>query len=179
MRIHITNTGTTSGVETIQVSAATGEIHSATSGVTPNTVNTGTLTFPDRLAPNAPSGLDLAAADDTGSSNSDKITSQTANLTISGTAEANSTVRIYLTSSAGTLLQTVTADGSGNWSGDITLSAGVNSIVATARDAANNTSIDSASLSITVDTSADAAPGAPDLQGLVRFGFIFDRQYYE
>jgi hypothetical protein len=164
MRIHITNTGATSGVETIQVSAATGEIHSATSGVTPNTVNTGTLTFPDRLAPNAPSGLDLAAADDTGSSNSDKITSQTANLTISGTAEANSTVRIYLTSSAGTLLQTVTADGSGNWSGDITLSAGVNSIVATARDAANNTSIDSASLSITVDTSADAAPGAPDLQ---------------
>jgi hypothetical protein len=93
MRIHITNTGATSGVETIQVSAATNEIFSSTSGVTPNTVNTGTLTFPDRLAPNAPAGLDLDAADDTGSSNSDNITSQTANLTISGTAEANSTVR--------------------------------------------------------------------------------------
>ncbi|MFO1480417.1 MAG: Ig-like domain-containing protein [Turneriella sp.] len=163
MRLQITNTNATSGVETIQVSAASNAIYSATSGVTPTTVNTGTLTFPDRFAPSAPASLDLAAADDTGSSNSDNITSQTANLTISGTAEANSTVRIYLTSSAGTLLQTVTADGSGNWSGDITLSAGVNSIVATARDAANNTSADSAALSITVDTTAPAATGTPDL----------------
>ncbi|MFO1480422.1 MAG: hypothetical protein U1F40_09510 [Turneriella sp.] len=54
-------------------------------------------------------------------------------------------------------MQTVSYDGSGNWSGDITLSAGVNSIVATARDAANNTSCaDSAALSITVDTTAPA-----------------------
>ncbi|AFM14716.1 beta strand repeat-containing protein [Turneriella parva] len=170
MRIHLTNTGATSGVETIQVSAATGEIHSGTNGVTPNTVNTGTLTFPDRLAPSAPAGLDLALADDSGSSNSDNITSQTANLTISGTAEANSTVRIYLTSSAGTLLQTVTADGSGNWSGDITLSAGVNSIVATARDAALNVSSDSTALSITIDTSAPAATGTPDLQAASDLG---------
>jgi hypothetical protein len=59
----------------------------------------------------------------------------------------------------------VTADGSGNWTADITLAAGSTyTVVATARDAALNVSIDSASLSITIDTSADAAPGAPDLQ---------------
>jgi hypothetical protein len=171
MRIHITNTGTTSGVETIQVSAATNEIFSSTSGVTPNTVNTGTITFPDRLAPNAPAGLDLDAADDTGSSNSDNITSQTANLTITGTAEANSTVRLYQPNSSGTLLQTVTANGSGNWTAEISLAAGSTyTVVATARDAANNTSVDSASLSITIDTSADAAPGAPDLQAASDLG---------
>ena len=62
MRLQITNTLATSGVETIQVNAKVNEIYSATSGVTPITVNTGTITFPDRLAPNAPAGMSLAAA---------------------------------------------------------------------------------------------------------------------
>ncbi|MFO1470689.1 MAG: Ig-like domain-containing protein [Turneriella sp.] len=164
MRIHLTNTGTTSGVETIQVSAASNAIYSATSGVTPTSVNTGTITFPDRLAPSAPASLALATLDDTGSSNSDRITSQTANLTISGTAEANSTVRLYQPNSGGTLLATVTADGSGNWSTDISLAAGSTyTVVATARDAALNVSADSSALSITIDTSAPAAPGTPDM----------------
>jgi hypothetical protein len=51
MRLQITNAGVTSGTETILVSAAANAIYSATDGVTPVTVNTGTLTFPDRLAP--------------------------------------------------------------------------------------------------------------------------------
>lgn len=49
----------------------------------------------DLSTPARPSELDLATADDTGSRNSDNITSQSSDLTISGTAEAGSTVRLF------------------------------------------------------------------------------------
>jgi hypothetical protein len=58
----------------------------------------------DTGVPTAPAALNLADADDTGTSNSDNITRNTTALTIDGTSEANATIRIYLTSSAGTLL---------------------------------------------------------------------------
>src|SRR5690606_17135006 len=48
----------------------------------------------DTTAPAAPSTPDLAAADDTGVSNTDNITNKKV-LTISGTAEAGSTVALY------------------------------------------------------------------------------------
>jgi hypothetical protein len=125
--------------------------------------STATLTV-DNTAPSAPAALVLASADDTGASNSDRITSQTTALTISGTSEANATVRLYQPNSSGALLATTTADGSGNWSTDISLAAGSTyTVIATARDAALNVSADSTALSITVDTTASAAPGTPDL----------------
>ena len=70
----------------------------------------------DTLAPSAPTGLDLAAADDTGVSDSDNLTRNTSNLTISGTAEAYSTVTIYDNT---TFLSTANADSAGNFSTDI------------------------------------------------------------
>ncbi|MFZ5631175.1 MAG: beta strand repeat-containing protein [Spirochaetota bacterium] len=286
MRLQITNTGATSGVETIQVSAASNAIYSATSGVTPTTVNTGTLTFPDRLAPtvssvtsstadgnfkagdtisiqvvfseavtvtgtpqltlstgspattavnfvnvtggntlnftytvaannlnadldyasnaalsagtsirdaanndanrnlanpgaagslgankalnvdavvpNAPAGIALASADDTGSSNSDGITRNTTNLTFTGTSEANATVRLYYPNTAGTLIGTTTANGSGNWTLDnISLAENTYSIVATAADAAGNVSSASTpAYSLTIDTTAPTTQNA-------------------
>ncbi|MFO0111645.1 MAG: hypothetical protein ACK519_04260, partial [Sphingomonadaceae bacterium] len=45
--------------------------------------------------PPAPTALDLAAADDTGASNSDNVTSQTSALTITGQAEANARVELF------------------------------------------------------------------------------------
>ena len=57
---------------------------------------------------------DLAAASDTGSSSTDNVTSVTTP-TVTGTAEANSTVKLYDTDGT-TQLGTATADGSGNWS---------------------------------------------------------------
>ena len=48
----------------------------------------------DRTAPTAPTALDLAADDDTGSSSTDNITDTTTDLTISGCAEADSDVEI-------------------------------------------------------------------------------------
>ena len=115
----------------------------------------------DTNTPSAPTGLDLSAADDTGSSNSDNITSSTSNLTISGSAEANSEVVIYNNT---TPLVTATANSSGNFSGNISLSGdGSKSVRARCTDAAGNQSPYSSILLITIDTSAPSAPSAPNL----------------
>src|SRR5439155_1877694 len=114
----------------------------------------------DTLVPTPPTGLDLAAADDSGVSNSDNITKNTSALTISGTGEANSTVELFDgATSKGTTIASVT----GSWTKDISLTAGVHSITATATDAAGNVSAASGALSITIDTTAPAAPSTPDL----------------
>ncbi|MDJ1169904.1 Ig-like domain-containing protein [Roseofilum sp. BLCC_M154] len=106
----------------------------------------------DTIAPAAPLAADMSAASDTGSSNSDNITSNTTP-TFTGTAEANSIVT--LTSSVDGTIGTATADGSGNWSITASaLSAGNHNITATVSDAAGNTSAASSALGITVDTTA-------------------------
>ncbi|MBO4121110.1 BapA prefix-like domain-containing protein [Cupriavidus gilardii] len=76
--------------------------------------------------------------------------------TIAGTAEANSTVRIF---NGTTLIGTVTADGTGNWSftPSTALADGSYSLTATATDAAGNVSGSSTAFNLTVDTAAPAA----------------------
>jgi hypothetical protein len=113
----------------------------------------------DATVPVAPTGLDLAAADDTGSSSTDNITSKTSDLTISGTAEAGTTVELF---EGSTSLGTATADANGVFSRDISLSAGAHSITARSTDVAGNTSALSTALVIAVDTSV-ATPAGPDL----------------
>ncbi len=113
----------------------------------------------DTAAPAAPGTPDLAAASDTGSSNTDDITTDTTP-TLNGTSEANAIVQVF---DGVTSLGTTTADGSGNWSfTPAALSAGVHSFTATAKDVAGNTGVASAALSVTIDTSI-ASPSAPDL----------------
>ncbi|MBJ7389339.1 MAG: FG-GAP repeat protein, partial [Sphingomonadaceae bacterium] len=99
--------------------------------------------------------LDLAAADDTGSSSSDNITSQTSGLTIRGKAEANVRVELF---DGTTSLGTTTANASGAFSLDVTLAAGARSITAKAIDVAGNVSAGSAALAVTVDTTAPITP---------------------
>ncbi|PPJ40527.1 hypothetical protein C0063_19260, partial [Pseudoxanthomonas sp. KAs_5_3] len=65
----------------------------------------------DIKAPAAPTALDLAAAADSGTSNSDNLTSVATPL-VSGKAEANAVVTLY---DGQTLLGSATADSSGNW----------------------------------------------------------------
>ena len=116
----------------------------------------------DRDAPDRPSQPDLAAGSDSGSSDSDNITSDTMP-TITGTAEANASVEI--TSHVDGLLGTETVDGSGNWSfipGTV-FTEGVHSLTATATDAAGNVSLASPTLEITIDVTAPAKPAAPEL----------------
>jgi hypothetical protein len=105
----------------------------------------------DTQAPTAPISLNLADEDNTGS-NSDNITKETSGLTISGTAEANATVKLF---NGITSLGTVTANSGGNFTLDINLLAGsVHNIAAQATDTAGNVSDVSAVLAITVDIAA-------------------------
>jgi outer membrane usher protein FimD/PapC len=84
--------------------------------------------------------------------------------TITGVAEANSTVIIYR---GGVIVTSVTADASGNYTYTFTtpLADGTYSITVKSRDAAGNVSAFSPALSITVDTTAPTTPGAPVLVG--------------
>ena len=77
-------------------------------------------------------------------------------LTLTGTAEANSTVKVY---DGATLLGSATANGTGAWSyTTAALANGAHSLTATATDAAGNTGAASAALSVTIDTTAPVAP---------------------
>ncbi|SMH61874.1 Ig-like domain-containing protein [Azospirillum agricola] len=113
----------------------------------------------DTVAPNAPTGVTLASASDSGSSNTDRVTNVTAP-TLSGTAEANSTVTLY---SGATAVGTATANGTGAWTiTAASLADGVNTLTAKAVDDAGNTSAASSPLTVTIDT-VQAAPGTPVL----------------
>ena len=76
---------------------------------------------------------------------------------ITGTAEANSTVTVYLN---GTVVGTTTANGSGAWTFTPTtaLADGTYAAKATAKDAAGNVSVDSNINTFRVDTTPPAAP---------------------
>ena len=104
----------------------------------------------DTSAPAAPALT--AITTDTGASGSDRVTSD-ANLILSGTVEAGSTVTVY---KDGTSIGTTTASGAGVWSFDYTgttLAAGSYAFKARATDLAGNTSGDSADFTVVVDTS--------------------------
>ncbi|MFZ6711025.1 Ig-like domain-containing protein, partial [Undibacterium sp. TC9W] len=170
-----TNATTTVGQSTWSLSGTTLSASSTLKvRVTDNAGNSG-LTFSqayvlDTTAPAAPSTPDMTAATDTGVSNTDNITANTTPI-FTGTAEANSTVKLYDTDGV-TLLGTNTADGAGNWS--ITSSAlavGSHFIKATATDAAGNIGVLSTGLAITIATptitsaSYDAATGILTVTG--------------
>jgi VCBS repeat-containing protein/ELWxxDGT repeat protein len=93
-------------------------------------------------------------SDDTGASLSDRITKDNT-LTLTGTAEANSTIQLF---NGSTALGTATTSNLGIWSlTTSTLSDGTYNLTAKATDAAGNTSAPSIPLSVTVDTTV-AAP---------------------
>jgi large repetitive protein len=75
-------------------------------------------------------------------------------LTLTGTAAANSTVKVF----DGTKqVGTATADGSGNWTATTSvLSDGAHNLTATATDATGQTSAASTALSVTIDTTVNA-----------------------
>jgi len=84
------------------------------------------------------------------------ISSNSATPTVTGTAEANATVKLYV---AALLIGETTANGAGAWSVvTSTLSTGSYVITAKATDAAANTSASSAAASLIVDTTPPAAP---------------------
>ncbi len=127
--------------------------------------NTSTFTQPlsvtiDTTAPAVPSVPDLAAVSDSGVSNTDNITSVTTPI-FNGKGAVGSTVTLY---DGATVIGTAKADATGNWSiKSSLLSAGVHAIKAQASDTAGNASAFTQSLSVTIDTTAPAAPTVPNL----------------
>ncbi|KAB8044655.1 Ig-like domain-containing protein, partial [Janthinobacterium aquaticum] len=116
----------------------------------------------DTTAPAAPAAPVLAAASDSGASNTDGITSIT-RPTITGRAEAGSTVSLYDTDGV-TVLGTVLAAANGNWSiTSSTLADGVHSLSVRATDSAGNRSAASPALTVTIDTAVPATPAVPVL----------------
>ncbi len=119
-----------------------------------NASNAINITF-DATPPDPPvvSGI----SDDTGSDNSDELTNDQT-LSFTGTAEANSTVEVFI---GGSSIGTTTADGSGDWTFDHSnnsLSDDTYTVTAKTTDLAGNTSDEGLALSVTVDTSI-IAPG--------------------
>ena len=139
--------GSGNGTATVALSIGT---DSAGNTITSAPTSGSTFTV-DNTAPTAPSTPTLASADDTGSSSSDAITSNTSALTFTGTAESASTVQLY--DGVSTTGSSTTATG-GNWSIDLSLTAGTHTITAKATDAAGNTSSASTSLTVVIDTTA-------------------------
>ena len=159
-----TNSGTaattaTAGSYAVTAGTLTAGTYSAVARVTDtagNTTDTAVLSniVIDTTAPVAPTSLDLAAADDS-ATDTDNVTTATSGLTISGTAEANSTVTLLLGGDAFSPAVTTTATGGGTFSVDVPLAAGSShAITATATDAAGNVGVASSALTITVDTAA-------------------------
>lgn len=134
---------------TFTATDATGNASAPTAGYTINV---------DTLAPAAP--VISSVIDDVGSVIGPVTGTNPTNdtrPTLSGTAEANATVRIY---DGITLVGTVTTDGNGNWTlpETTTLTQGTHNFTATATDAAGNTSPASAVTTIIVDLTAPTAP---------------------
>ncbi len=114
----------------------------------------------DTTAPAAPAVSAITA--DSGADGSDEVTNDKT-LSFNGTAEANSTVEVFI---GGTSIGTTTADGSGNFSYDHSgtiLADGTYSVTAKSKDAAGNESVASTALSVTVDTTAPAAPAVTSI----------------
>ncbi|MGX9221460.1 Ig-like domain-containing protein [Massilia varians] len=120
----------------------------------------------DTAAPAAPL---LDAGSDSGLPG-DRITND-ATPTVSGTAEAGATVKLY-DSNGSTELGSTTADGSGRWSiTSSNLANGPHALTVKATDAAGNTSAASSALNLSIDTSAPAAPSVPDLEASSDTGY--------
>jgi hypothetical protein len=103
----------------------------------------------DSVPPATPSAPDMSAASDTGISSTDNIT-RTTTPVFNGTAEANTTVKLYVD---GVERSSVNSGAGGVYSLTTTaLSEGAHAVTARAFDFAGNASPVSAALSITIDT---------------------------
>ncbi|MEO6593742.1 MAG: Ig-like domain-containing protein, partial [Planctomycetota bacterium] len=152
----LVGTGTaTGGNYSITTSALIPGVHSITATATDaagnvSAASSGLSVTIDTTAPSAPSAPDLIAASDSGSSSTDNITNDKSP-TLTGTAESDSTVKIFVDgvekgsgmASAGGVYSITTSN----------LADGTYTITATATDTAGNVSVVSSGLSITIDTT--------------------------
>ncbi len=138
----------------------------------------------DQTAPSAPYGINLAASDDSGVSNSDRITNQLTDLTLYGAADfSNPNTSVQLSEGAtaltsGTALQFVSGL-------DVSFgAAGAHPVTAVAIDLAGNASAASAPVGLLIDqtpaevASAVALTASPARATTVEFGVQFTDPVY-
>lgn len=113
----------------------------------------------DTVAPAAPSAPTLTAASDTGSSSTDRVTSNPTP-TVTGTNEASAIVTLY---AGATQVGSQTTASTTYSITSTALSEGQHTLTATATDTAGNLGPASPGTTITVDTTAPTAPSAPVL----------------
>ena len=124
-----------------------------------------TLTLDDSAA--TPAQPDLLAVSDTGDSDTDNLTCQ-ANVTLTGTVEASSSLQLFIDQGSGSVLVDTISElliDSGSWTYTLStgqLAQGSNDITVVATDKAGNVSSASAALTVTFDTTI-AQPSLPDL----------------
>jgi hypothetical protein len=146
-----------SGAWSFTTGALSNAIHSLTATATDAAGSTGAASTAlsmtvDAVAPVAPT---IASFSPDSGTVGDHITSDSTPM-LTGTAAANSTVKVY---DGATLLGSATANGTGAWSyTTAALTNGAHSLTATATDAAGNTGVASAALSVTIDTTTINAP---------------------
>jgi hypothetical protein len=112
----------------------------------------------DTIGP-AVSAPDLAAADDTGSSNTDNLTNKITPVTITINAEVGSTVELF---DGATSLGTKPANG-GTATFNKAFSAGTHNLTATATDGAANTSGPNGVLVLKIDNAAPTITASPNV----------------
>ena len=150
-----TATANASGVWTFTPSGLADGTHTIMASETDVAGNTGTASFTFTLDTTAPVAPSITAFSTDSGVVGDHITNDNTP-TLTGTAEANSTVNVY---DGATLLGTAAANGSGAWSYTTTaLTDGNHAFTATDTDAAGNISAASTAMAITIDTTAPAAP---------------------
>jgi hypothetical protein len=115
----------------------------------------------DTTAPTTPGTPDLLTASDSGASNTDNITNVTTPVLTGTGGEVGATVALL---DGGTTIGTGTVATGGIWSIKTNiLGEGPHTVTATQTDTAGNTSVASATLNVTLDTTAPTAPSTPDL----------------
>jgi cyclophilin family peptidyl-prolyl cis-trans isomerase len=110
----------------------------------------------DTMAPPVPTNIDLEAASDTGSSNTDNLTSDTTP-TITGNTEANSLVQLFSSLVTGAVGEVI-ANGGTFTITTSALAANSHNITARATDVAGNVSDASTPLPVVIDTTAPVTP---------------------
>ncbi|MGZ5198818.1 MAG: Ig-like domain-containing protein [Telluria sp.] len=116
----------------------------------------------DTVPPSVPGTPMLSPASDTGTQGDGKTENSAP--VITGTADANATVKLYDTDGT-TVLGTATADGAGHWSiTSSALAAGTHTLTAKAVDVAGNVSAAGAPLALTIQ--APAAPPGTTIDGM-------------
>jgi hypothetical protein len=164
----------TAGTWTIAASKLTDGTHSITAQAADVAGNIGSTSATlsvtiDTAAPTAPTALDLVTASDSGVSNTDNITKVTTP-TYTGSAEIGSTVTLF--NGATEVGKGTATDGTWTITPLSALTNGTYSITAKTMDVAGNLSPASGILSVTVNTTAPAAPTTPDMQAASDTGLL-------